>query len=654
MLNQRNFIFLIALLSWIFFAVLPWQGWLIEYEIVRFILGVLIYLFPGTLTFLLLSENKTLSLRIILGGLIITLFVTGLLGVFARLLQLNFDFIYWVFMLWGSAVILVFYQKPVNFLFEFEKPPWWELILIIFTIGGVIYFTSLVRLPLIHDDAFTYNALVYYYQNAPILDFSFPPALNNLKTPRFWIAFWPLAEAMISEFSGVDGLFITGVYLPPLLACLSFLGVYVVARTLGLPRIVAGVALLAQGVGLMRLSLSSQSGKLFFQRLTEDKVVAAFLVSLILVFLVDEYLEKPDARKLLLVWVAAWAMTFTHPVQFGMICMIIGLYGLPLMLKSDTRGKYLLLIGILASIVIVPYLFRFVEGENAQTLSFSLKEIEENDEFFRLRNNRVEIIEGTQFYGLSPYLTSALPYRIGALSALISLFFFWRNKAARYVLASFLVLGVAVFPYTGWIIGMFTTPYQLWRLTWLTPFGIAFAFLIWFGFDVIQRIKPLIAWRKWLTPLFYSAVFCLLIASIAFVRPWALSNLHTGNVNVLDFYSNYTNTARLMNQLEVEGAPIIIGAPDAVTHSIIPSLTMKYVPLVFRVESGRGNTAVWQSLIGEDIPPDVRLERLRESQVEYLLIKGDPEWIEILLNEYSSNISLIFKDQRLTLYKLSY
>lgn len=654
MRRNRKYVFLTGAAFWLFLALFPWQGWAEGFAIPRFAAGVFIYLLPGALTFLLLSENRNLSLRTILGGLITALFATGLLGAIVRIFHLDFTFIRWTFALWGAVVIWVFYFRPVPIIVKFEKLSWEEGILLAVAAGAAFYFASLARPPLIHDDAFTYNALLYYYQHAPAVDFSFPAALNNLKTPRFWLAFWPLAEAMISAFSGVDGLFVTGVYLPPLLAVMSFIGIYVLARTLGIPRALGGAAILAQGFALMRLTLSSQAGKLFFQRLTEDKVAAAFVISLALVMLALEYLEKPNARKLLLVWIAACAMAFTHPVQLGMISIIVGVYCLLSMFRAEARMKYLLLIGVLASVAVVPYLFRFGGGENAQTLSFTLGEVEENDEFFRLRRNRVEIIEGTQFYGLSPYLTQGLPYRVGALSAFACLFFFWRNRAARYVLASFIVLGLAVLPYTGWLIGMFTTPYQLWRLTWLTPLGIAFAVLIGIGIEILQRFKPLAAQRRWLHPLIQGLVFLVLIAAIAYVRPWASGNLYTGNVNIPDFYNNYINAAKAMNELDIEGVPIIIGAPDAVTHSIIPSLTMKYAPLVFRVESGGNNTRIWRTLTGEDIPPDTRLERLREYNVEYLLVKGDPEWVQALLDEYPSNISFLFKDQRLTFYKLSY
>jgi hypothetical protein len=642
-----------AILAWLFLSLFPWQAGLDSAAIPRFIFGLLLYLIPGTLTFLHLSEDKNLSPRVLLGGFVVSIFVTGLLGVLARLFQLNFTLIRWGFSLWGVVVFLLFLLSDVKITLQFEKFTWLDIVSLFLATGGAFYFASLAQPPLIHDDAFTYNALLYYYQHASVLDFQFPASLDRLEIPRFWIAYWPLVEAMISGLSNVDGLIITGAYLPPALACFSFLGIYSLGRTLNLPRAAAGLAILAQGFSLMRLTKWNQPGNLFFQRLTEDKVAAAFFISLILTLLAVEYFEKPTTRKLILVGIAALAMVFTHPIQFGMTCMIIGVYGLPSLFNKDIRWKYFVLIGILAAVVLIPYLFRFGGGEYSQTLSFSLEDVAENDEFARFGVRRIDIIEGTQFYGISHYLTRGLPYEVSLVAVVLSLFFFWWNKSARYVLAAFLVLAVSMFPYTGWIVGMFTTPFQLWRLTWLMPFGLAFAFLAWACFNLTQKIKIVQQQIRWAQPAFYISVFAAMIALVVYVRPWSAANLASTNLDLVDIYSNYVSTAKLMNQMEVDDASIIIGAPDATVNSIIPSLTLKFEPLVFRVQTGGGQTKVWKSLIGDDVPPEERLARLQKSNIDYMLIRGEPAWLPEFRENYPNIISLIFKDQRFSLYKLT-
>ena len=653
MLKNRTALILTVVL-WLLLALAPWQNLLAGVDVLRFAIGFIIYVFPGALTFLALSEDRDLSPKALLAGLLVAVFVTGLLGVTARFLQLNMTFIRGLYAVWGAAILLWMFLKNIKISWQVETMPWWEAILLFVPVGVAVYVASIAKPPLIHDDAFTYNALLYYFQHAPALNFEFPDALNRLEIPRFWIAYWPLVEAMLSEFSGVDGLLITGSLLPPLLACLSFMGIYSLARTLGLSRLLAGAAVLAQGFSLMRLSKQNQPGNLFFQRLTEDKVAAAFLLSLILFILVVEYFQSPTNRKLLLIWITAWGMAFTHPVQFGMACMIAGVYGLPALFNKELRLKYVLVIGVLASVVVVPYLFRFGGGEYAKSLSFSLADVAANGEFERFGVRRVDIIDGTQFYGISHYLTVGLPYEISLVAVILSLFYFWRNTTARYVLSSFLVLGVAMLPYTGWIVGMFTTPFQLWRLTWLTPFGIAFAFLFWFVFEVAQKIKLPGILARLSSPLYHAVLYLGFVAMVIYVRDWTFGNVEKSNTDVLSFYANYIRAAERINAVEINGTSVILGGPDEGTNSVIPSLTMKFEPMVFRVDIASEKTKLWHSLVADETPLDVRFAMFKENEVEYLFLKGEPEWVVAMMNTYPENVKFLFRDERFSLYQIVY
>ncbi len=88
----------------------------------------------------------------------------------------------------------------------------------------------------------------------------------------------------------------------------------------------------------------------------------------------------------------------------------------------------------------------------------------ENDEFARLGSVELTLLKVPSFM-VSPLLNPGLPYEVSMVAVnVLSIFFFWRHNSARYVLSAFLVLGMSMFPYTGWIVGMFTTPFQLWRI----------------------------------------------------------------------------------------------------------------------------------------------------------------------------------------------
>jgi hypothetical protein len=175
--------------------------------------------------------------------------------------------------------------------------------------------------------------------------------------------------------------------------------------------------------------------------------------------------------------------------------------------------------------------------------------------------------------------------------------------------------------------------------------------LIWVSFELAQKIKLVEQSKHWIQPAFYISAFVVLTALVVYVRPWSAGNLASTNLDLVTVYANYVSTAKLMNDMDVD-SPIIIGAPDATVNAIIPSLTHKFVPLVFRVQSGGAQTKVWKSLVGDDISPADRLARLQENHVEYMLIRGEPAWLPEFKENYPDSVLLIFKDQRFSLYQL--
>jgi len=651
MTKSKLIVFLLSAGAWTLLTGISWQPWFESWAVFRFLLGVGLFLLPGVLTCLLiLAESEPRWAFIFLAGFATSVTGVALLGIVARALAWNFAFIRSGLTLWGIVAIGVLVFGGRKFRLRVERLRSWEYVPLVCTAAVVAYLASLAMPPLIHDDAFSYNALLYYFQHAGALTFQFPDSLNRLEIPRFWIAYWPLVEAVISTLGGIDGLLITGIFLSPVLVALSALGIYELAVGLGLGRNGGMVAVLAQGLSLMRLTRLNQPGSIFFYHLTHDKVAAAFVLTPILILCAVEYLQNPAPRRLCVAVIAALAMVFAHPVIFGMTCMIVGIYGILSLFNERSRWAFPRLLAILAAIALVPYSFRFGGGEYQQSLSFSLTDVIEHGELVRFGVRRIDVIEGTSFYGISHYLAVGLPYKIALGATLLSLFLFMKSKAARLVLAAFLLLGLAMFPYTGWLIGFLTSPFQLWRLTWVMPFGLAAALMVWALEQMLLRIN----WKQRFglspIPVFYGVTMASMVAGIAFLAPWAKGNLEKGQLDLMDIYSNYISVGTYLNGMHVAGAPIIIGGPDDTTNSIIPSLTVRFAPLVFRVESGGVQTTLWKSIFGDNIPLEDRYSRLRANHVDFVLAKGQVNWLEGLVE--SGQLESVYHLQRFTLYRL--
>ena len=69
-------------------------------------------------------------------------------------------------------------------------------------------------------------------------------------------------------------------------------------------------------------------GKIFFDRLPEDKVVAAFVLSLVVSQLVVIFIDNSNIRRFVLLAIATLALRLTHPAMLGMTALICGIFGL--------------------------------------------------------------------------------------------------------------------------------------------------------------------------------------------------------------------------------------------------------------------------------------------------------------------------------------
>lgn|GEM_PF-1576126 len=653
-IRQRYISILLCLLIWLILTLAPWQGLLGEQFLIRFLISLAIYVSPGIfISYLIEIRQPPDWLRLFLIGLLISTTITGILGLVARGLQLSFLFIQTGYILVGAILmvaVVIAYHKKVSL--PFTTNLWDVLSLLVVVVLAA--FTARMALPRpIHDDSYTYNALLYYYQHAEAITFGFPDPLGRLNISRFWIAFWPLVEAMLAGFSKLDGLFITGVYLAPVLAVCALLATFTLGRALGFSRRGAALAVTAQVFSLIRLSEVNLPGFEFFSQLIEDKAVAAFVICPILFLLVVEYLQNPKWKRLLLVSLGAIAVIFIHPVIFGMACLIIGLYGVIALFHRQQRWAYLKLIFLLVLLVLTPYSFRFGNSGFQNSLSFSIHETIQSGQISKL-SGRIAYNENSLFYGISPELLKGFPYRLSLAASLVAIFFFMKNKLARFILASFLVLGICTLPYTGWLIGLFTTPPLLWRITWLMPFGLAFALLVQTGEHLLfKKVKIMDKFSCWMMPLIYLGTQAILVAGLFYILPWANLNLAKPDVDLRNYYQQYVDMGDVMNGLNLYHQPVIIGGPDETTNAIIPSLTRKLWPLVFRVEIPGDQRNLWDSLVGDQVDVHERYSRLVQNQVEYLLVRNLAPWMQELLDTYPANFRSLHWNSYLVLFQLT-
>jgi hypothetical protein len=336
-----------------------------------------------------------------------------------------------------------------------------------------------------------------------------------------------------------------------------------------------------------------------------------------------------------------------------MTALIAGTYGFfRLMIKRNLKA-YSLMVLVFTLCMIVPFSLRFFENEDIY--DFTMTAALEAGRGNKLNPGQLWLLENDKFYGISPAIMGGFPYELSLLACAVAIFYFKRDKTSAYLLASFAVLALATIPYTGWLIGLAVTPFQLWRLTWLMPFGIAMAYLVKIVLAITTNLPVLKRYRAWIRPATLLLTQIALVAGMIYILPWAKGNLGVGGrkPGFTRWYQEYIQVGEVLNTLEPPGA-LIVGGPDRPTNDIIPSLSYNVRLISFRNERG-GNTApLWEALIGEGTDPEERLNLMQEHQVEYLLIREEHSWLNVWLERYSHHAALLFENDKLRLYQLNF
>ncbi len=649
-LPQNGAIVLIWSILW-FASGIPFLS---AYPWVRFSLALLAFIYPGfRLQTIFNHQPLTKWAGHLSNGFLASIFLTGVLGATARLFQLSFEYVLWGLYLAGLLISLLCGELPPL------KSPGQKfnaitIALALIPVGAAILAANIAIPARIFEDDFTYNALLNYYQFAEQYDFQFMQGLEQLEITRFWLAYWPLVEAVLAHLSGLHGLLITGIYLAPALVGLSLIGVYALGRALTFSHPIALLATVLQTASLIRLTNKNQAGLVFFDQLIEDKAVAAFVLVPIVIRLTIAFTEQPRRRRLALLFVGAIGLMFTHPIILGMTALVAAVYSALNFLVTRKISVSLLAILPFGLALIFPVILRF--GEAEERYMFSVEEALESGRDNKLSPGRLQVLEDERFYGIDPSLVSGLPYELSLLAGMLSLLLLKKDPAARYTVSALTVLGISIFPYTGWMIGLGTSTFQLWRLTWMTPLGIILATLVNIGIKAIsprmERWKQIRITQDVLEWSLSAALQITLVIGMLYILPWAKGNLKFGitKPGTVLYYQDYIELNAFLNTLEQNGE-FIIGGPDRPTNDIIPSLTYQLRLISFRDERGGKAADLYTALIGPDTSPSERHQLFQENEIRYLVIRDEPDWLFDWISSNLPNFELLFQTKKLSVFE---
>lgn len=646
-----------AVLIWTAAWFLPWQAGLEDFPGLRSALGLLLFCVPGFCLQALLRGEAGASLGAAAPvSLLFSAALAGALGFVGSLCTLPAAIVGLGIWAAGAIGLAILAGREVAGSATPRTGEGWQRVLDGTILLAVMLITArLCFSPVMGADDMTYVARITWFQQTPTLSFRgiiFDG--DQVISPRDWLAFWPLCEAVVATLARVHGLQLTTIYLGPLLGAFAVLAVYGLARALGLSRRAAVGAAALQIAALLLLLSRDQPGRHFFQRLVEDKFLALYVLGPASVQLVVAVLEGGRARARGALAVGWLGIALVHPTALGIVFLIVVAFcGLELIVARNRRA--IVALGILVPITAAAASVRFIPTTARHPGYFGIEEAMQAKAITGARQRRVEIVEGTRFYGIGARSTPPFARAVGGLVLALALLRARRQRVARYVAAAVGIAALAIVPYTGWLLGKLLTPFHLWRILAAVPFGIGLTFALQLA------CAPLVAGKTGLDHLVRRAAalgpvlaIALLSATVAFVasspRSFRLAALKVpeGWDRRLDArvksdrsrpgfaFADLLAIARALDESIPERA-VVLGDPEV--NSLIPSLSAKATLVAFRspaqtslhsglaTDEARREWRWYQSLVLGELSPSEAVAYLRARDVRFVLTATEPSWL---------------------------
>lgn len=501
-LNSRRQLLFIGVL-WILFWIIPWGRFLSFEENLYLVflsdmaklgLALGVFILPGALLYILLQEKMGLLFEfwgIVPIGFTFSVALIGAIGILGRLLGFSFGLVKCLFALVGlGEIMLLSYLKPALTIRKEHVLRLFRSIVenIPLALALVLAVSVAFNEYLFFIDDTIYQAYLTNWQYSTRLGFhNIVHQANIVESVRFWLALYPMGQALFSSLSGIPGILLFSNYLELSLVPLAVITAYWFARVLGLSRTMAGFSVLMQ-VLIYTLMIYDYwpVGFWFFINMAEDKVSAVFLLAPVFFIFVIKYLEASTRTHLTMVLIASVALMFTHPVILFYCCLIGSGIGCCAWYAKKTGWRSLLGLSVVIITVMVPYLSIRLYEPYQREISFDAQSA-----ITTFHADRFINVVGDFFYGINPnvlmfldispennlysafQIIRLLPILLALVAGVLA---FMKVKAGAlywYVLSCVILIMFAIVPYTGWILGYFVSARLISRASWFSPLGLA-------------------------------------------------------------------------------------------------------------------------------------------------------------------------------------
>ncbi len=455
---------------------LPWQN-VVAHDATRLLIGFGLFLIPG----MVLVARGTLPYLIVV-GFALSMVIAAVLGLIAVVGGFSSGMLLWGYTCVAMILIIV---RPLR-IDGIELGALHALAAvgavcaIAFSIyvlqfsGGFSTYEPYGGYPGAVDN-FIYNAYVVEFASADQLSFEeIVYDSERLPISRFWIFLWPAAQGIITRLADVNILDVHFSF-NLLLVLLAALATLELATALLDDATVAVVATMLHFACLFTLMEHSQPGQGLVYRINQDKFFFVFFYGNVLFRTLLGYrANRSWGMYAIYALVVIFSITL-HSASAVIYGGIVG--GLVVMaLFADRDWRYA--VGALAPFAVCAGVLlglRLMSSFEYATFVLDDETVGSLDTWrYGFNDVRSWRIPGTVFTGANYELVMAWAYY--ALGVAWVMTFFRRNAPSDFVLVTGGVVLVMVIPFSGWLIGLLITPFQLWRYLAVAPFGIGIVY----------------------------------------------------------------------------------------------------------------------------------------------------------------------------------
>ena len=361
------------------------------------------------------------------------------------------------------------------------------LAMLLIVIGGIVTTPYWANDRISGDfDDWTYMAYVRDYVGADHMNQHEPfLGTDGAVTPRMRDNVWVLTQALVSDTSGVPPNDVLLEYLRPMLTVFALLATFALTWTLFKDTAIGLLAMLFQaGYALIDLAPHEGMGRNLLMRISEDKMIGAFLLFPIGLVFVARFTERRSPAAAVGFTVIALAISLVHPVPLAFLAITIGALA-ALRFAQDRDARSAALLGLLLVPVAAGSIWPFVQRQLLHGTAPELFGTEESAITFRGVFRVTELGHG---FVIGNYHMVIHPLVLAAIVITPLVWVSARRALGSQVLAAMTAGALIAFfvPLFSSPLSSVMTPQTLWKVPWMIPVGPILAYAVFHG---LQRLS---------------------------------------------------------------------------------------------------------------------------------------------------------------------